>query len=99
MALTRQSIPPELQRLIELGTRKKLWALEIHYSVPGSSEAKLMRKRNMEVGELMSFRELMFKYGFKVMVEPGHWKIICPIDIIEVDLYNQDHYFFDGPAG
>jgi hypothetical protein len=58
-----------------------------------------MRKRNMEVKELMNFRELMFKYGFKVMIEPGHWKIICPIDIIEVDLYNQDHYFFDGPAG
>ncbi len=89
----------ELQKLIELGKQKKLWAIEIRYNVSGGGESKLMRKRNLTVKELMIFRESMFKYGFKVQVDPGHWKIICPMDIVEVDLYNQDHYFFDGPAG
>jgi hypothetical protein len=65
--------------------------------VAGQNETKLMQKRNMEVRELMSFRENMFRYGFKVMVEPGHWKIICPMDVVEVDLYQQDAYFFEPP--
>lgn len=99
MAPIKESIPYELQQLIELGKQKKLWALEIRYNVPGEGVAKLMRKRNLTVKELMIFRESMFKYGFKVQIEPGHWKIICPMDIVEVDLYQQDHYFFDGPAG
>lgn len=99
MALIKEYIPKELKQLIEMGKQKKLWALEIRYNVAGQGETKLMRKRNLTVQELMTFRESMFKYGFKVMVEPGHWKIICPMDIVEVDLYNQDHYFFDGPAG
>jgi hypothetical protein len=98
MAPIKQSLPPELERLIQLGKRKKLWALEIRYNVP-NGEAKLMHKRNMEVAELMSFRENMFKYGFKVMVAPDHWKIICPMDIVEVDLYKQDYYIFEAPKG
>lgn len=99
MAPTNQPIPYELQRLIDLGKQKKLWALEIQYNVAKTGETKVMRKRNMEELELMNFRELMFRYGFKVMVAPGHWKIICPMDIVEVDLYRQDAYFFDAPAG
>jgi len=88
-----------LQQLIELGKQKKLWALEIIYNVAGSNEPKLMRKRNLTSKELMTFRESMFKYGFSVQIDPGHWKIICPMDICEVDLYQQDEYLFDGPTG
>jgi hypothetical protein len=98
MAPIRDSTPAELQRLIDLGKQKKLWTIEVCYNVVGTSEAKMKRYRNLEVQELMTFRESMFKYGFKVGVEPGHWKIVCPIDIIEVDLYQQSAYFFDAPT-
>lgn len=96
MAPTKQSLPPELERLIQLGKRKKLWSLEILYNFR-NGEAKLMHKRNMENEELMSFRENMFRYGFKVMVAPDHWKIVCPMDILEVDLHRQDYYIFEAP--
>ncbi len=97
MAPLKSDISPELERLIALGKQKKLFSLVIRYNVAGS-EAKLMNKRNLERVELMNFSENMFKYGFRVMVAPGHWKIICPMDIVEVDLYQQDAYFFEPPA-
>ncbi len=97
MEPTRESLSPELARLIELGKQKKLWSIVIRYTVYDSNEPRLMNKRNLEATELMNFRELMFRYGFKVEVEPGHWKIICPFDIVEVDLYQQDAYFFEAP--
>jgi hypothetical protein len=90
--------PPELQRLIDLGKQKKLWTIDVLYRLTSANEAKRKMYRNLEVYELMRFREDMFKYGFKVGVEPGHWKIICPMDILEVDLYQQSAYFFDAPA-
>ena len=97
MEPTKESLSPELARLIELGKQKKLWSIVIRYNVVGGGETKLMSKRNLETIELMNFRELMFKYGFKVPIDPGHWKIICPMDIVEVDLYQQDAYFFEAP--
>lgn len=97
--INESPIPHELQMLIQLGKEKKLWSIEIIYNIAGEGATKRMLKRNMTARELMVFRESMFKYGFKVQIDPGHWKIICPMDIVEVDLYQQDHYFFDGPAG
>ena len=98
MEPTNQYIPHELKQLIELGKQKKLWALEVIYSVRGEGATKLKRMTNLTLNELMNFRENMFKYGFKIELEPGHWKIICPMDILEVDLYQQDAFFFDPPA-
>ncbi len=97
MAPIKESLPHELQKLIELGRQKKLFTLVIRYNVPDGNEPKLMTKRNLERLELMNFSENMFKYGFRVGVAPGHWKIICPMDIVEVDLYQQDAYFFEAP--
>jgi hypothetical protein len=94
MAPIKQSLPPELERLIELGKQKKLYRLVILYNVRSYGETKVLDKPNMEVAELMNFRENMFVYGFKVMVAPGHWKIVCPMDVVEVDMYQQDSYFF-----
>jgi hypothetical protein len=90
-------VPPELQVLIELGKAKKLWAIDAVYKIGG--ETKVVRKRNMTDAELMKFRESMFRYGFTHPVEAGHWKIVCPIDIVEVDMYRQDAYLPDLPTG
>lgn len=85
-------IPPEVLQLMELGRQKKLWALEIVYTTPGENEVKRIWQRNLTGEKLMDFREKMFRYGFTVPVEPGHWKIVCPMDIQSVDLYRQDNY-------
>lgn len=97
MAANKQHIPPELEELFALGKAGKLWAMEIIYTLEG--ETKQVRKRNMTVEELMKFRETMFRYGMTHPVEPGHWKIVCPMDINSVDVYKQATYLPDLPSG
>lgn len=82
-------------RLMQLGRDGKLWALEVVYSIRDKNEYKQMIKRNLTEEELLKTREAMFKYGLQIPVEPGHWKIICPIDILEVDLYKQKAYVME----
>lgn len=95
----KQYIPPEVLRLMELGRQKKLWALEIRYNVPDKNETKIIWKRNMTGEQLQTVRENMFRLGFEIPVEPGHWKIICPMDIVTVDCYRQDNYVGEGYNG
>ncbi len=97
MATSNQFVPPELQELFALGKAGKLWAMEIVYSLEGVT--KQVRKRNMTAEELMKFRETMFRYGLTHSVEPGHWKIVCPMDIFSVDVYKQATYLPDLPSG
>ena len=79
--------------LIELGKQKKLWAVEVQYTAPGAQqERKIEIKRNLTAEELVKFREAIFRYGMQIPVKPQHWKIIVPMDILEVDIYQQDHY-------
>jgi hypothetical protein len=87
------SVPDELKELFEMGAAGKLWTLEFEYTM--DSERKLFRWRNLSEKELMVKRTKMFSVGMTVPVggEPGHWRIICPIDIIRVDLYRQSGYF------
>lgn len=95
MSQPKQYIPPEIMRLMQLGRDGKLWALEVVYSIRDKNEYKQMIKRNLTEEELLKTREAMFKYGLQIPVEPGHWKIICPIDILEVDLYKQKAYVME----
>lgn len=85
-------IPPDVLRLMKLGEQKKLWALEIMYNIRGNSTTSIMWKRNLDDEELKKVRDAMFRYGIEMPIAPGHWKIICPIDIVDVDLYRQDNY-------
>jgi hypothetical protein len=94
----KDTTPFELKRLIELGRKGKLWRIVVMYNVHGCGETKLHDLKNLEITELMNFRENMFRYGFKIQIAPGHWKIICPMDVVEVDLYQQSAYFFDAPG-
>lgn len=87
-------IPAELRELWEMGAHGKLWTLEVVYTV--DSEQKILRWRNMTDDQLMARRSKMFMVGFSIPVadgEPGHWRIICPMDILRVDLYRQSGYF------
>lgn len=83
--------PPEVLQLIELGKQKKLWAIEIWYNKPGEGK-QVMWKRNLKSNEAMTWRAKMFRYGIQYPKGPGHWGVICPMDILSVDLYRQDNY-------
>lgn len=87
------NVPEELRELYEMGAAGKLWTLEFEYSM--DSERKLFRWRNLSEAQLMARRNKMFSVGITVPVggAPGHWRVICPIDIIRVDLYRQSGYF------
>lgn len=87
----QQYLPDELLSRIDAGAKKKLWAIDLLYNTR-TGETRPFRKRNLYSDELMKFRETMLRYGFTIEVEPGHWKLILPFDIVEVDLYRQDKY-------
>jgi hypothetical protein len=87
----KQYIPPEVLRLMELGRQGKLWTIEITYHC--DSNTKLERKRNMTGDELVKYREDIFRIGFSVPIAAGHWRIVTPYDIVQVDLYKQNGYF------
>jgi hypothetical protein len=95
MTTNKQYIPPEVLRLMELGRQKKLWALEIEYTVRPDNEIKLQYKRNLTGEELKIFRDALFRYGLSIPIKPGHWRIICPMDIIQVDCFQQDCYIME----
>ena len=86
-------IPEELRELYEMGAAGKLWTLEVEYDF--DSERKITRWRNLTDQDLMRRRTSMFQVGFSIPVggQPGHWRVICPIDIVKVDLYRQTGYF------
>lgn len=90
-------VPPEIRELWQLGREGKLWAVEVVYSLAGATE--IVRKRNQTGKEVMQFRQDIFRVGFLHTVGPGHWKVIPPMDIVSVDLYKQDKYLPDLPAG
>jgi hypothetical protein len=91
----KQYIPPQILRLMQLGEEKKLWAVMVGYQL--GNERKQVIKRNLETEELMKFRETLFRYGLQIPVEPEHWKVIPPYDILEVDIWRQDKYLPDEP--
>lgn len=80
-----------LAQLITLGKEKKLWTLEFCYRAELNSVARHVM-RNQTGEEIMKARETMFSHGFLMPVEPGHWAIIQPKDIVSVDLYRQADY-------
>lgn len=92
----KQFIPAEVQQLMELGKEGKLWSLWVLYNVHNpakpQNETRLWKLQNLVAAEVKKHRESMFRYGFTIPLESGHWKIICPMDIIEVDLFKQGGY-------
>lgn len=87
----KQYVPPEVLKLMELGRAGKLWSIEIIYQC--DSNTKIECKRNLTGEELVKYREDIFKIGFSVPIAAGHWRIVTPYDIVQVDLYKQSGYF------
>lgn len=86
-----KSPSPDIHQRRLLGQSGHLWTLEIVFQDQGVVD--IIRNRNLTDREMLLKRENMFRYGFPVIKEPGHWKIIHPMDFVTVDLYRQSDYF------
>lgn len=87
--------PESYREIWDLGEAGKLWALEIVYRLDGNPLTQRKLLRNLTEPKLVETRIRMFSQGLGIAVDgdPGHWKIILPMDIISVDLYQQFGYF------
>lgn len=81
-----------LAQLITLGKEGKLWRLEFTYRTDVNSVSRHILT-NQTGEEIMKIRETMFSHGFLMPIEPGHWRIIQPRNILTVDLWRQSGYF------
>jgi len=84
-----ERIPPHIIELMALG--QHLYSIETIYR--WGAEEKVDRRRNVTEEELSKLRRNIFLGGLVFMVEPGHWKVICPIDILSMDIHQQSGYF------
>jgi hypothetical protein len=91
--------PEETLRLEKLGKNRKLWTVDIiysHYSFEmPQNDTKHMVKGNMELPALQAFIEKIFRTGFTLPIDSDHWRVIKPLDILQVDIFRQSDYFPD----
>lgn len=82
---------PELIARRQAGNDGNLWRVKV---LCKSGNATIWRgKENMYSHEVMDMREGIFKSGFMIWMDPGHWLVIPPFDILEVHVYKQSKYF------
>ncbi len=86
-------MPQELREWWDLGEAGKLWSLEFTFTLGGLPEVHRRLLRNLTEPKLTATRAKMFIEGLTLRKEPGHWVIVCPMDIIAVDVYQQFGYF------
>jgi hypothetical protein len=70
-----------------------LYSIEIVYR--WGAEEKIERRKNLTEEEMGKFRRNVLVGGMAFMVERGHWKVVCPIDILSIDIHEQSGYFHE----
>lgn len=86
--------PQDAQRREE-GKKGKLWKIEV--IAKHGMETKRFARCNLYSSEIMQERERMFQYGILMPIDPGHWIVICPADIQQIDVWRQKNFFADEP--
>jgi hypothetical protein len=86
-------MPQEMREWWDLGESGQLWALEFTFTLHGLPEVHRRLLRNLTAPRLKAYRTKMFIEGLTLKKEPGHWIVVCPMDIISVDVYQQFGYF------
>jgi len=81
----------DLANRLTLAKKKKLWAVEILYNTEQSSTGA-HRIVNRTAEEVMKIRVELFSTGISVFIEPGHFRVVPPWRLLQVDLFVQDHY-------
>lgn len=86
----RELTPEDIKRM-ELGKAGKLWRIEVLYKHGNNTCRVEIRDRTGK--EVREFRELVYTAGLAVPIDPGHFKVVSPYDILEVDVWKQDRFF------
>jgi hypothetical protein len=88
---TTQTVDPELQKRIDLGKAGKLWRIEVLYK--DGHETRRAELRDRTGREVREFRASVYLEGIALPVDPGHWRVVSPYDIIQIDVWKQARYF------
>lgn len=86
--------PPDIKFREAEGAAGKLYSIEILFCQYNSKS--VYRKhtiRNLTAGELMKWRENVFSSGLLLPVDPNHWTVIRPGDILSIDVWRQKMLF------
>lgn len=73
------------------GRAGKLYCIEVVYTY--FRETKKLTIQNRTWSEVIEFRARVFDLGIMVPVVKGHWKLVSPYDITDIDIYQQSGYF------
>jgi hypothetical protein len=76
-----------------LGKKGKLWNIEVLFNRKNVAEVCRVSLRNRTDAELMQFRKEIFSHGIMYALDPGHWLIVSPWDLVELNVWRQVNYF------
>lgn len=84
---------PEGQQRREAGKDGKLWSIVVmaKHGLWGQ-ETKRFARCNLYSNEIMDMRKSFFTHGILMPVDPGHWIVILPWDILQIDIIRQKHF-------
>ena len=80
-----------LEQRMQLGAEKKLRRCEIYYR-EGNKTLHIYQD-NLTGPEIMRFSKEIYTAGMMLPIDPGHWRIVSPADIIDVHIYKQDKFY------
>lgn len=76
------------------GAAGKLFSIEVLFcAYNAKSVYRRHTIRNLTGGELMKWRENVFLSGMLLPQAPGHWTVIRPGDILQIDVWRQKTLF------
>lgn len=77
------------------GKKGKLWKIEV--LAAQGIETRRYARCNLYSSEIMEMRKQFFTVGILMPVDPGHWIVIIPSDILQIDIWRQKTFFSDEP--
>lgn len=89
---------PQDQQRRDAGKKGKLFSIVVlcKHGVWGN-EVKRFAQCNLYGNEIMECRKNFFTHGILMPVSPGHWIVILPVDILQIDIERQKNFFANEP--
>ena len=80
-----------LEQRKKLGATGKLRRVSLYYRE--GSATKQVYQDNLTGPEIMAFSEKIYKEGMMLPIDPGHWRIVAPFDIVDIHIFKQDKFY------
>jgi len=74
-----------------LGKQGKLWRIEMTGKV--GAEVRNHELLNLTGAEVQQFRRDVYSIGIMLPIDPGHWVMIHPADILTIHIWKQNDFF------